>query len=567
MKKVILIAVIIIFLLGGCDYFSSPASWDNEAFQITPTGQPGSGEPVKDCTYDVETDKRVGVTIRTDEGYLRSLYEDRGNKDFVLVKRDAGISCVKMWNNPENGTDRLGGEMIKIGTTRTLPGFISPDPPRDVYLARGHCYGGPNAGSNCLDPLTLDIVFVLLAPGSDKDTCQQNGGDSNKSAPGYWWTFDVYINKEAFARPSEPTEDGLPAWIRNCQGWLDGRGGTLGVSTEGKVLAGQTFNFPPIIAPYTDITPEPVRRSDLKDYYLVGQELTSLPADWGELLGKYQNTEVNVWISADGYGTLVLGTGQAGDKYYKYITMDQYTAGTGRTLQLGSFFPIRPPRGTAQYEWWTPSCKPALYFYPEKPTELSVIVKPQGKITQSIPDHKDGWQVVAYPDGTVRELNGTKYPYLYYEAEIEKVKVPQEKFLVEGKDLPEFFGQALPLLGLNQKEATDFLKYWLPKLQGDKKWLIGLLPKEEIDRVEKIEFSSNPDSFLRVRFYFRPYEAVNETIVSGKIIYSKGMNLEYFLNNLGIWSFRQKPQRSGFTVVDWGGILAGGDCGISEIAQ
>jgi len=587
MKKIIFVGLVIL-LLASCDYFKSPESWDLETFQITPaSGDITPGEPTKDCSYSVEPNVATSIKYCNEggclatspvppdccSGYLSSLYgflQDPG-RQFVRVKQNAAIQCTKMLHSGSH-RDGLGGEMIRVGSS-VLDNAM-------VFIARGHCYWGAGIyqrtatnESYCVDPLTLQTIFVLKVRGAGTNgtTCPPDSASAEyKEANNYWWYFDVYVDKQAFTDPSNPTAAGLPDWIKNCQGWPDGRvPDTLGASTENQVLAAQTFNPPPIVASYLEINPVPAKRDDLKEYYLFNKELDSLPENWGELLGKYRDTQVNVWLSSDGRGILVLGTGQPGDKYYQYMILAEYTTSLAKTLQLASFLPTVAPvsGGHVYYEWWTPACKPALYFYPEKPTDLTVKVLPQGKITQTIPRYQNGWQVRAYPDGRVREIGGGDYPYLYYEAALEKVKVPAEQFLVEGKDLPEFFGQVLPILDLNQKETADFLDYWLKKLTSDKKWSIGLLPKDEVDRTEKIEFSSNPDNFLRIRFYFKPFEGTNKDLTAEKIFYSKGMNLGYFLNDLGVWSYRQKLTRNGFTVVDWGGILANGTCGINEISQ
>jgi hypothetical protein len=142
--------------------------------------------------------------------------------------------------------------------------------------------------------------------------------------------------------------------------------------------------------------------------------------------------------------------------------------------------------------------------------------------------------------------------YLYYEAAVKNVSVPHDTGWIKVfSELPVFFADILPKLGLNEKESEDFLDYWLPKLQTEgNRWYITLIDQEEVNRVEPVAFSIQPDNFLRVRFYFenidhKPFQ-INP--------------LPYTLNS-------EPSPRSGFTVIDWGGIMGNGSCGVEEISE
>ncbi len=197
------------------------------------------------------------------------------------------------------------------------------------------------------------------------------------------------------------------------------------------------------------------------------------------------------------------------------------------------------------YEWnpYIPTCKPAIYLYPAKPTDLSVQVVPDGKLTKSVPDYNGGWNVRAYPDGRIESgIKGQElgiYPYLYYEANIQNVGVPKDGFVVAREDLTNFFNDILPKVGLNVKEAGDFKDYWVQKLTDKPYYFITLLDPTIINEKEKLVFSQNPDTLIRVRFEFEGLDAP---------ISVKPLVLP------------QPAQRSGFTAVDWGGGIIGGSC-------
>jgi hypothetical protein len=194
---------------------------------------------------------------------------------------------------------------------------------------------------------------------------------------------------------------------------------------------------------------------------------------------------------------------------------------------------------TSEWTWATPECKPALYLYPKEKTSLSVKLNPSGKLTYTNPVYGDGWNsVTAYPDGKLF-YEGRTYPYLYYEAEIEKIRTPKEGWVVRREELGRFFDKILPSLGLNRTETYEFKAYWIPVLGKAPYYFVGLIPQEEIERIEPISFSQKPDTFIRVRLFFEPLQArvpVPEPEIA------------------------PIPPRQGFTAVDWGGILKSGTC-------
>ena len=148
----------------------------------------------------------------------------------------------------------------------------------------------------------------------------------------------------------------------------------------------------------------------------------------------------------------------------------------------------------------------------------------------------------------------THYPYLYYETLLDRVKVPNNGWIIPSSNLLAFFSTTLPKLGLNEKEKADFLEYWLPKLSSDSStWFITLIDRDELDQVEPIEFSPKPDAFIRIRFYFEKLDETNTSKFSW----------------LSPNSMPVPPSvaRTGFTAVDWGGILKNGSCSETFTSQ
>jgi len=104
--------------------------------------------------------------------------------------------------------------------------------------------------------------------------------------------------------------------------------------------------------------------------------------------------------------------------------------------------------------------KPVIYLYPEKETKVDVKLSLNGRFTCTYPAYNNGWSVVASPDGTLTDESGQTYNYLYWEGVTRAEYDFSKGFCIKGSDTAKFFEYALPLLGLNRREACEFIVYW-----------------------------------------------------------------------------------------------------------
>ena len=180
----------------------------------------------------------------------------------------------------------------------------------------------------------------------------------------------------------------------------------------------------------------------------------------------------------------------------------------------------------------SPVDKPIIYLYPEEITELSVKLGNSEKLTCSYPKYEDEWKVIAEPDGTLTDVKTQRKLYaLYWEGKDAPEPEMTEGFIVKGENTIEFLEEKLEILGLNEREAEEFIIYWLPKMQNNEYNYIRFATKEEINEYMPLEFSVQPDNLIRI---LMQYKAMNEYI---KIPEQK----------------LETPKREGFVVVEWGG--------------
>ena len=109
---------------------------------------------------------------------------------------------------------------------------------------------------------------------------------------------------------------------------------------------------------------------------------------------------------------------------------------------------------------------------------------------------------------------------------------PKEGFVVAGKDTISFLEEKLDQLGLTEREAEEFIVYWLPKLESAKYNLIRFQTLAEQNKNMPLNITPAPKTLIRVMMEYKnldkPIQVKEQVLPS-------------------------KPRRNGFTVVEWGG--------------
>ena len=177
--------------------------------------------------------------------------------------------------------------------------------------------------------------------------------------------------------------------------------------------------------------------------------------------------------------------------------------------------------------------KPIIYLYPTKDTEVSVKLGYSNKLITSYPRYTDEWKVIAKENGELTDIKTGRNLYaLYYESKnVENYQVEKEGFVIKGEDTAKFLEEKLEILGLTEREAEEFIIYWLPRLEENKYNYIRFASKEEIEKNMPLEINPSPDTVIRVLMTFKGLEEPIEV---------EEQKLE-------------TPERTGFVAVEWGG--------------
>ena len=175
--------------------------------------------------------------------------------------------------------------------------------------------------------------------------------------------------------------------------------------------------------------------------------------------------------------------------------------------------------------------KPVLYLYPEEETLVSVKLDFNGELTSVYPAYRDGWTVIAQPDGTLTDPDtGREYYCLFWEGESDVDYDLSSGFVVPGEETAAFLEEALAQLGLTDREAQEFIIYWLPRMEDNSYNLISFQKERYTDNAV-LTIDPAPDTLLRV---FMAWKGLDEPVQV------EPQELE-------------PVERTGFTVVEWGG--------------
>lgn len=179
--------------------------------------------------------------------------------------------------------------------------------------------------------------------------------------------------------------------------------------------------------------------------------------------------------------------------------------------------------------------KPVVYAYPTVPTLINVSVG--ANVTVSDPLYENGWNnVLAMPNGLLG-YNGRQYDSLFWEGfgygqypEINKGSI------VAQAEAKSTMSANLSALGLNEKESSDFMEFWTPKIPNSPYVRLSWLTTNDMERLAPLYVSPAPDTRIRV-----------------------------FLDMEGLSSYESIPAqtltsqpRVGFTVIEWGGLVSDG---------
>ena len=176
--------------------------------------------------------------------------------------------------------------------------------------------------------------------------------------------------------------------------------------------------------------------------------------------------------------------------------------------------------------------KPILYLYPEKDIYVNVKLEKSNNIITSYPKYNNGWNVQVKKDGTLI-INEKKYYALYWDEYNDNQVDFHEGFYVTKENAIEFLEEKLDIIGLNYKEANEFIMYWLPILEKNEQSIVYFELTDERENNNRLIIDPKPDSLLRINIHIKKVD---------NYVTIKEQQLPSF-------------ERVGFVAVEWGGTI------------
>jgi len=183
--------------------------------------------------------------------------------------------------------------------------------------------------------------------------------------------------------------------------------------------------------------------------------------------------------------------------------------------------------------------KPVVYLYSEAVLNVKLELSNKEDLSYTYPEYNDGWAVSTGENGTIH-CKGKSYPYLFWEGKKKNIDFVKDLEVLKGyfiqtDTVVSFLENHLTQLGLNQKESTDFITYWGPRLMSYQYSTVQFLVDDQYDvEIAELSVTPKPESIRRIYLLF---EGTNKDAPN------------YIVEKPLLTSF----ERTGFTVVEWGG--------------
>lgn len=177
--------------------------------------------------------------------------------------------------------------------------------------------------------------------------------------------------------------------------------------------------------------------------------------------------------------------------------------------------------------------KPVVYLYPTAPTTVSLQVGAQ--ITVSDPVYQTGWTVLAQPNGQLTTADGHTYDSLFWEGKgLGQYPAITQGRVVARANIESELRHDLLAQGLNSKESQDFLNFWLPRMPQTPFIRLTWIGTQGMNHLAPLTVTPAPDSTLRVFLDFAG-QPTSTTALAPQTLHTSA--------------------RTGFTLVEWGGLL------------
>jgi len=297
------------------------------------------------------------------------------------------------------------------------------------------------------------------------------------------------------------------------------------------------------------------------------------------LFGFYAVTmpDSDLELLTDAVGPKIYRVKNTNNKFYKDVIVSSYKARVSRerntevnydlNIKNGAILLMKTPfdsyiilNEVEKTERMMGGGKPVIYLYPQTESKISLKFNNPMVFNNVVPNYSKEWLVLANTQGVLKDLKPeltpcsmiketlsttyaknacekNEYPYLYWSGAVyNSYEFPKlvSGFVVEKKNLAQFFEENLSFIGFNEKEISDFKEFWVPELnsKGNNFFVISFLQNNELDRLFPMTISPKPDSQIRIFMNWQGFDSKPEIQPQNLVKYP----------------------RNGYVLTEWGGL-------------
>ncbi len=185
--------------------------------------------------------------------------------------------------------------------------------------------------------------------------------------------------------------------------------------------------------------------------------------------------------------------------------------------------------------------KPIIYLYSENEKDVSIQLTCKKGFSFCYPTYKNGWNAKTSKNGDLL-IDEKTYPYIFWEGNQHEITYARNNttqqligFNIKTDSVISFLENKLAILGLNDRESTDFITFWGPKITKTPYAFVQFMEHDEYDKkVASISVSPKPESIQRIFMVFEGFDSIHKC---PEIIPQT------------LTSFKRK----GYTLIEWGG--------------
>lgn len=183
--------------------------------------------------------------------------------------------------------------------------------------------------------------------------------------------------------------------------------------------------------------------------------------------------------------------------------------------------------------------KPVIYLYSVEEVKASISPNFKGDLIFTYPKLNNQWDVTVKNNVLTNFTSSKQYPYLFWEGELkglnfDKVEGKVYGNLIDKNEVTSYLEESLSQMNFSQKEKSDFITFWAPKMLQNNYIFIQFVEDESVDNIlGELEINPQPDNLKRVYMICKGFE--------------NKPSLEFEQQTF------QSFDRSGFTVIEWGG--------------